>query len=375
MRPPSNAQAGPLLIFLEGLRHVRKQGQSTISTRVSILRGRELSASDPRDNLYCLLSLMNPAQARAIGSDYTLSPAEVYAKATFTSLEYEGHSRIFNHVGPIYRRLSTPDIACLPTWAVNFQDIIGRRSIHRPSTYMEYSEVAGPDIDVFHKSASPDLPRVFLDDTLRRLTIPASWVAVVWTVRDTIPTSSPSLPDHMTWQCEEREAFLIGALTSFIITTQLGAGESAASVDRLIAQERCRVLLQDIKAQYTSEEDIFEAWHLACSQLCANSKSSWNMSGIRMFISRMASRLKQGKAFTLPSGLMGLGPLHMEPGDTVIMFPRGNFTSVPFSILRPTAEPGVYNFVGQAYVHGPLFAAFWEQPWASQYVERQFVIV
>lgn len=71
----------------------------------------------------------------------------------------------------------------------------------------------------------------------------------------------------------------------------------------------------------------------------------------------MASRLKQGKAFTLPSGLMGLGPQHMEPGDTVIMFPRGDFTSVPFSILRPTAETMVYNFVGQEYVHGSMFAS------------------
>ncbi len=78
--------------------HGRRAGVHTLSGMLDTLSTTDLSASDPRDFVYSMLSFVKRDEARAIGSDYTLAVEEVYAKATFAALKHEGHCEILDYV-------------------------------------------------------------------------------------------------------------------------------------------------------------------------------------------------------------------------------------------------------------------------------------
>jgi hypothetical protein len=73
-------------------------------------------STDPRDMVYCLLSLITPEEAQIIGSDYSITTSQVYAKATYASFIVRKNLDIL--FGKALR--SQPSVVGLPTWAFDF---------------------------------------------------------------------------------------------------------------------------------------------------------------------------------------------------------------------------------------------------------------
>ncbi|KAH9827688.1 HET-domain-containing protein [Teratosphaeria destructans] len=79
------------------------------------LWGAQATCTDPRDKVYSLVSMIYPEEAEIIGSDYTRSVGQVFARATFASMTVLGNLDILRLVDFVATR--DPKI---PTWAVDF---------------------------------------------------------------------------------------------------------------------------------------------------------------------------------------------------------------------------------------------------------------
>src|SRR5690242_6433713 len=77
-------------------------------------RGRNCSATDPRDKVYALLGLMHPEFSLQFGIDYSISPAEVFTKVAIHCIN-NGRFNILQHV---HYTKNSIDLTLLwiPTW-------------------------------------------------------------------------------------------------------------------------------------------------------------------------------------------------------------------------------------------------------------------
>lgn len=99
----------------------RRQSPSNILRLVSGSK-----ATDSRDMVYSLLSLLDPEENVLITPDYTNSCAEVYARATYASIERH-HGSLEILFRKTFRSRAVED---LPTWAVDYRNV---NSKHTPS--------------------------------------------------------------------------------------------------------------------------------------------------------------------------------------------------------------------------------------------------
>lgn len=82
------------------------------------------TATRPHDNIFGLLGLVDPREARLIPTDYSLTAEDVFALATYASISVQGNLGIMAQVTP-RRGAFDP----LPSWALNFG-----QSVHRPTS-------------------------------------------------------------------------------------------------------------------------------------------------------------------------------------------------------------------------------------------------
>ena len=77
------------------------------------------AAADPRDKIYSLLAFVKENEASMIQPDYTLTPAEVFAKATFVSMKAR-HDLEVLRLKELYGNEQTEN---LPSWVVDFASV------------------------------------------------------------------------------------------------------------------------------------------------------------------------------------------------------------------------------------------------------------
>lgn len=75
--------------------------------------------------------------------------------------------------------------------------------------------------------------------------------------------------------------------------------------------------------------------------------------------------------FSTDRGTMGAGPPKLEEGDIICILYGG---PVPY-VLRPTAVPGEYKFVGDCYLHGQMRGEALEDPSVCKREEKWFRLV
>ncbi|KAK5173240.1 uncharacterized protein LTR77_001921 [Saxophila tyrrhenica] len=337
---------------------------NTVSHIIRALQGRTFAATDPRDFVYSMLSFIDPVLAHEIGSDYALKPERVFAKATFVTLRHDGHCRILGFTGADVK--NTQD-SLLPTWTVDFAYLM---SASLPRCYLIGTPHA-PDDDtprLLHELERSDSPNITLDVAYRQLTVSALWYSEVSLVHEIHWRKANGYPGP-TRSGGRREAFMLSTLLNFTRTAGLADAHTAAWTARWAAAD-----VGTPDAATDRYADLIENWQNACKELGQDVRPRWFAKRGWLFDQLQAAFLEypKARAFSLPDGLIGVGPMTIEERDTVVMYPRGGAHS-PFLVLHWTADG--WQLRGRAYVHGPQFAAFWEQRYAPAVVERDFVII
>ena len=142
--------------------------------------------TDPRDKVYSLLALLPQAEVAVIGPDYDDSCADVFLKATFASFQFSQTYSILR-----LRSLRDSKIPGLPSWAVDFTEIVDCSSI---PLYNQFTEAPW----------SPDGLVPTLQSCGKLLTINAALCdTVASTLRiNTTTVSRTEIVNHMTARVE-----------------------------------------------------------------------------------------------------------------------------------------------------------------------------
>jgi Heterokaryon incompatibility protein (HET) len=118
---------------------------------------------------------------------------------------------------------------------------------------------------------------------------------------------------------------------------------------------------QQLKSVFTNgNEDMLKAMQEAAANGDAN-----------LFARQAAGSCNVRRFFFTLKGYLGLGCYTMQPGDLCCVFYS---SPIPF-IIRPTANKGRYQFVGQAYCHGFMRGEAMDMLERGELVEEEFVLI
>lgn len=107
--------SSPMPLNMDRLDQLREQ-LGTLSITVLVLVMRDRAATDPRDKVYSVLSLISPEEAGLLKPDYSLSYAEVFTQATWAAITVTKTLHALALVSLTFQE------AALPSWAINFTD-------------------------------------------------------------------------------------------------------------------------------------------------------------------------------------------------------------------------------------------------------------
>lgn len=118
--------------------------------------------------------------------------------------------------------------------------------------------------------------------------------------------------------------------------------------------------------------EYYHLWKLWMKKVIHNGKISsfFNDTEYRTrWFGTQVSRVTQGRCFFVTTnGRIGLGPAHMQVGDTVCVF---FYCPTPY-VLR--SGPSVHKFIGEAYVHGLMYSQTLDMLDQGLVEETQFTI-
>ncbi len=327
-------------------------GGNTLLGATKLVHG-SLSATDPRDYIYGILSFIALERALAMGFDYSLTAEQVYAKATFMSLRYDGDCVILNFIETKTRNNQ------LPTWAVDFR-AIDDAMIHRNDCFGERTQSG--EHEAMHKLVLHEDSSITLDEDMRRFTLTTFWSDTVAAIR---PRNGNSSANHD----QEHLRFLVDSLTRF--TSSAGAFD-VEKVQKIAKQALAHSYSHTFKDEDSKSAFItINAWKRVLEELSHDEGPSWHMEQVTEMFD-WASRTSN--IVGTSTGLVGFAPLAAEVGDTVVMFPRVSHEESPFLVIRPTLDPAVFRYITGAYIHGPMFDVFWKQPYAPPWIAKEFII-
>jgi hypothetical protein len=296
---------------------------------LDVLRNfRERNATDSRDKVYGLLSLVAPKEAATIIVDYEASVGQAFAGTVFsivglhsrlTALAFVSHMQDFQYGNPI------------PSWAPNWSDCRLAMNIGYPEESCPFRSSAG---ELVRRSDIKDMGSPILPLT-----------GIVYeTVSDVQDVNYPNLPDfnyHGDIHPFVTAMKTVSALENpeaqwRKLARTLNAGEAAAGIyisnldDAGEAAFYGGFIHLMAKMRGASEEELkqYEEYEAASINFHEGA-----------FVTSTFRRV-----FLMSNGSFGMGPQCMAPGDIIVTLYGGN---TPY-VLRPTGE--YYLFMGQAYV-------------------------
>jgi hypothetical protein len=315
-------------------------------------------ATKPVDMVFSVLGLITAEEAAIISSDYSLTPAEVFARATYAAIKLRNNLDVLSFVP---WRPVTPE---LPTWSLDFV-------YERPSWRYDPLDTEIP------KDAPGGVSRVVLDRASRLLTISA---ASIGTVLDVLPICHHQIivPD-LTW-----------SLWNFVL-------HGCALVDRLERDtcwsgfEEALGLLERPDKSRKPNEQRKARFHKTTSRrfveyregsslgyqsllvLLSDAFSMWasgtgtpyrthrrnppsekiGSSAVSEEVSEFAPMYRYASAldmslvlFVTSAGLIGIAPDTVSKDDQIVLVPSER----PFVGLRKAGES--YSFCGQVWIWG-----------------------
>ncbi|CAJ2506386.1 Uu.00g005160.m01.CDS01 [Anthostomella pinea] len=304
-------------------------------------RLRNVEASDPRDMVYSLLGVLPLQQAALIDADYGVPCADVYAKATFASITYDGHLLTLSNTVFKY-----DDIPFLPSWANNFRHEFPHAAFTKETSLYHMDFLPEPLLGGDCKALTVyGLP---LDSITSVVPLPegADHRRIWRSNSHTMSTFAQALSDGLdkfTMRLADDTTRLFQD-HPWLPSVRLRADEETAAGSLL---DWCRIksyssYLNVVKIL----SEVFSRWHRSIEPPFDDRPFQYlRHLGDGFFFDH--ARIVDGDAcfFTTKTGLVGLAPGTLKVADQVVLAPRA------LLILR-TADDNRWTFRGLAYVHG-----------------------
>jgi hypothetical protein len=338
---PYNPRRAKGMLNLKKMDHIRngyRKGNLLCAALMDSMR--DFEATDPRDKIYGVLSIMQP-EDRVI-PDYSLSVEEVYTKFATLRVHKGDGGRLLDKAG-LQRRFPH---ATLPSWVPDW-----RAQTQVPRVVATIREIPF--------SSSPiDDPRFGPVEESRTCQILHTRAALVDTLSATI---EPFRGEHTDAE------FL--ALVKQALELVLSGGPKMANVYPQPGEALSRTLLMDdlyLAGQNTILQfgEIKDPWKvvqtmLGDPKLFVDAGSNASMGRItnemETFHMQALTATAQRRFAISEKGHFGLVPEAAQVGDQIFILAGA---SVPHILRRSVAEATCYELVGDAYIHGVMHGEY-----------------
>lgn len=292
----------------------------------------QLQASDKRDYVYGLLSLVEPQSSPRIVIDYSKSWATVRKEVGEACLSYYGPRMLsFAGSGSFSELDADAEAQKVPSWAPDWSSPYLAEPLYTPSIFILRRNIPSPysaskrwsqgPLSVFTADGRMDIKALHVDDI------------------------------------------------TYLGQPFLEAGEFTDDTTRVASLSAwlrdLDIILPRPNMVYGSEEEVNEAlWRTPIANRAyvhnwetgdASAETYWAYQAVRAndvgraikYANIAYSKLFRRRPFRTAKGYIGLGPLRVCEGDSIWILPGAD---VPF-VFRPTGH-GSFTVIGEAYVHG-----------------------
>lgn len=296
-------------------------------------------ASDPRDKIYALLGFSNDAHLLELRPDYKKHCRDVYIDTTMAIYKKNG-LELLSLVG---RNRNIPD---LPSWVPDFSAEPDHKTLQECSNAPSASPVSRILQPPFHSSGTSTHTDESAISFVRMEQRPSEAVQmrIKATYLDKVDKTGT------TWK-ESSPSQWLKELHSFSMTSKRAMNDddiARRAWSTAVAGQQIRNGL--VKPRLS--ESLLEKVHrvLSSIDLADAGPSVFESLGIGEYLFQLQDTSGGRRPFQTSSGLIGIGPDYMYPGDCVYVLAN---VPVPF-LLRPTTSLGVFQVVGEAFVHGMM---------------------
>ena len=315
-------------------------------------------ATNPVDMVFSVLGLITAEEAAIIGSDYSLTPAQVFARATYATIKLRNNLDVLTFVP---WRSVTPE---LPTWSLDF--------VHERSSW-RYDPL---DSDI-PEDAPGGVSMVALDQMSRLLTISAAFIGTVLDIlpicyhQSILPDFKQDLWDFLLYSCtlvdsEESNDCWIGFEEALGLLERPGTMRMAdeqreasfhSSLNRYLAEYRKGSSL-GYESLLVLLSEAFSLWAAGAGTPYRThrrqpARDEFGTSATSFEVSEFAPMYRYASGldislvlFVTSSGLIGIAPDTVYKDDHIVLVASER----PFVGLRNTGAS--YSFCGQVWIWG-----------------------
>jgi len=324
----------PFSSFLEGIVTRRYQYQRSKSTDNCLFKvlisslvlesdHNHPECSDPRDRIFSLLGLANDASSFDGFLDYSSSCEDVYTKATKHMID-QGYVDILSYC-------HFPRDECMPSWVPDW-----RRMTFAPLAYDPWRDKCA-----FKASGNTSQDRKITSADPKELRLSGIMV-------DTIKNYGSA------WISDWLGKLDVQATLKYFNEIENFCAQSQRIDQKQEALEAAQIAIAglDPAVEEDDDEDIAAESYQRLRNSFENSTASEDgpIYDEDTWYRRALQFLRPCRPFISSSGFVGVGPIDIEVGDMIYIFLGG---LVPY-IVRERSS-GVYNLVGEAYVHGIMY--------------------
>ncbi|KEY74436.1 hypothetical protein S7711_04474 [Stachybotrys chartarum IBT 7711] len=326
------------------------------------------NCSDPHDKLYGLLGFASQDEAALILPDYSKPIPTVYEEVTLGLMQFAGCLDLLSMHLPVDSDAAA-DERDLPSWVPDWRQDSDAAFLHdiddRISSLAHYNATQ----DSIASVTSPEPGRL----VVRGVVI--SEIAVLSTDDNHLDARSLAA-FFQSWRD------LVGVSKS---PSQLYANSKSTTIDDAYWQTLCCSLIpdrhqprNDSLLQRTTDGSSHRLWYDAWWEWCEKHdcdpaklmdiKSEYSRAEINVMGGWISTSINMRRLFVSNGpGWIGLVPKDAVQGDVVVLVEGGR---VPY-IFRPLGtDNSLYQFVGDAYVHGVMDGSEWQ----SQKVEEMTLV-
>lgn len=356
-------------------------------------------ATDPRDNIYALLGLMNPAFVKGIYPDYSASVNSVYIDATIRMIDAEGRLSILGSAGLTRGTSGFRSTRQLPTWVPDFSasskaDVWSRSKSFRASSAIMTQPIRFSLMPMAHSCMRYNLSNfhfgaTILDlfDTSDKMLGSIALETCIFDTVDSIAAWPKTFDSEGARVGDKRNMYeTLRETYVFVKAENTDAIRSPGSAENLC----WRLLIANLNGEDAADNTIFEDARVFVASLMVmlgitrrelkqeqqsvefsalwpteeefDAATSNIEKGQRNIFAESFARSGAGhsrRVFCTKKGYLGLAADGVAPGDLACLFPGAR---VPFLIRGPVAafssrladvdRRDYYHVICEAYIHG-----------------------
>lgn len=299
-----------------------------------------LEASDPRDYVFALLGLVDPARSPWIRVDYTKDWATVRIEVAKACLAHYGPSVLsFAGLPPVTGNLVSPS-ARVPSWAPDWSSEYLSQPLCVPSFFMARG-ANEKRAYAASRALKQSMSKCFTADN--GLSLYASRLDEVVELGEPLTETADSADDTARVVSLAQWAQRLEAI--------LPCANDVYQTPEEVCEALWKTPIADREFMHNWETERASAEMLSAYRALR----AGNVSEGVKYASVAGTKLHRRRPFRSGRGYLGLGPSVAAAGDSVWVIPGAD---APF-ILRPMAD-GSFLVVGEAYAHGIMDGEFSE---------------